>query len=159
MICRSVAHRAAAQCHRKDGAGLKWMVHDIVERFGRHALGTEGWRAEWVVIRELRAPDTETALALMRHCPPMCAFTLTSRRRANRGSVKSNGVNLIGIGPWQARFRRSDSLGKLEATSDRVQLAFRERAHFVDACVSRATSGGDAEHLFGRMLCRGVSEN
>jgi hypothetical protein len=36
-----------------------------VERFGRYVLGTEGWRAEWVVIRELMAPDTETALALM----------------------------------------------------------------------------------------------
>jgi hypothetical protein len=44
-------------------------VHGIVERFGRFVLGTEGWRAEWVVIRELMAPDTETALALMRKYP------------------------------------------------------------------------------------------
>jgi len=44
-------------------------VHGIVERFGRYVLGTEGWRAEWVVIRELVAPDTETALALMRKYP------------------------------------------------------------------------------------------
>jgi hypothetical protein len=44
-------------------------VHGIVERFGRYVLGTEGWRAEWVVIRELMAPDTETALALMRRYP------------------------------------------------------------------------------------------
>ena len=44
-------------------------VHGIVERFGRYVLGTEGWRAEWVVIRELMAPDTETALALMRKYP------------------------------------------------------------------------------------------
>jgi hypothetical protein len=43
----SRATRAAAQGRREDGAGLEWMVHDIVERFGRHALGTEGWRAEW----------------------------------------------------------------------------------------------------------------
>src|SRR5262245_6306358 len=44
-------------------------VHGIVERFGRFVLGTEGWRAEWVVIRELMAPDTKTALALMRKYP------------------------------------------------------------------------------------------
>jgi hypothetical protein len=44
-------------------------VHGIVERFGRYVLGTEGWRAEWVVIRELLAPDAHTALALMRSCP------------------------------------------------------------------------------------------
>ena len=35
----------------------------------RHVLGTEGWRAEWVVIRELLAPDAPTALALMRSYP------------------------------------------------------------------------------------------
>jgi hypothetical protein len=40
-------------------------VHGIVERFGRYVLGSEGWRSEWVVIRELMAPDTATALALM----------------------------------------------------------------------------------------------
>jgi hypothetical protein len=44
-------------------------VHGIVERFGRYVLGTEGWRAEWVVIRELMAPDTKTALALMQRYP------------------------------------------------------------------------------------------
>jgi hypothetical protein len=44
-------------------------VHGIVERFGRYVLGTEGWRAEWVVIRELLAPDENTALALMRTYP------------------------------------------------------------------------------------------
>jgi hypothetical protein len=44
-------------------------VHGIVERFGHYVLGTEGWRAEWVVIRELMAPDAETALALMQVYP------------------------------------------------------------------------------------------
>jgi hypothetical protein len=44
-------------------------VHGIVERFGRYVLGTEGWRAEWVIIRELMAPDTKTALALMQRYP------------------------------------------------------------------------------------------
>ena len=36
----------------------------VVERFGRYVLGTTGWRAEWVVIRKLRAPTTEIGLAL-----------------------------------------------------------------------------------------------
>jgi hypothetical protein len=44
-------------------------VHGIVERFGRYVLGTEGWRAEWVVVRELMAFDTKTALALMQRYP------------------------------------------------------------------------------------------
>ena len=44
-------------------------VHGVVERFGRYVLGTEGWRAEWVVIRELQAPDVKTALALMQRYP------------------------------------------------------------------------------------------
>ena len=50
-------------------------VHGIVERFGRFVLGTEGWRAEWVVIRELMAPDTKTALALMRKYPDVRVHT------------------------------------------------------------------------------------
>jgi hypothetical protein len=44
-------------------------VHGVVERFGRYVLGTQGWRAEWVVIRELLAPDANTALALLRRYP------------------------------------------------------------------------------------------
>lgn len=40
------------------------MLHGIVERFGKFVLGTEGWRAEWVVIRKLQAPTTEIGLAL-----------------------------------------------------------------------------------------------
>jgi hypothetical protein len=39
-------------------------LRGIVERFGRYVLGTIGWRAEWVVIRKLRAPTTEIGLAL-----------------------------------------------------------------------------------------------
>jgi hypothetical protein len=44
-------------------------VHGVVERFGRYVLGAAGWRAEWVAIRELQAPDVETALALLRRYP------------------------------------------------------------------------------------------
>lgn len=39
-------------------------VWGIVERFGRYVLGTEGWRAEWVVIRKLHAPHRALAAAL-----------------------------------------------------------------------------------------------
>ncbi len=45
------------------------VVTGIVERYGRYVLGTEGWRAEWVVIRGLVAPDTATALQLMAQYP------------------------------------------------------------------------------------------
>lgn len=44
-------------------------IHGIVERFGKFALGTDGWRAEWVIIRKLLAPDTETGLALEKAYP------------------------------------------------------------------------------------------
>lgn len=36
----------------------------VVERFGKYALGEMGWRAEWVVIKELLAPDEATARLL-----------------------------------------------------------------------------------------------
>ena len=39
-------------------------VSGIVERYGRFVLGTDGWRAEQVVIRELLAPSTEIGLKL-----------------------------------------------------------------------------------------------
>jgi hypothetical protein len=45
------------------------LVTGIVERFGRYVLGTEGWRAEQVVIRELMAPSTEIGLALEQRYP------------------------------------------------------------------------------------------
>ena len=40
------------------------VVTGIVERFGRYVLGTEGWRAEWVIIRSLRASSNKIGLAL-----------------------------------------------------------------------------------------------
>lgn len=39
-------------------------VTGIVERFGRYVLGTEGWRAEWVIIRKLHARSRAVAAAL-----------------------------------------------------------------------------------------------
>lgn len=39
-------------------------VTGIVERFGQYVLGTEGWRAEWVIIRKLLAPSTALGLKL-----------------------------------------------------------------------------------------------
>jgi hypothetical protein len=67
-------HARRLPCHwrRADPAATeigRCNVHGIVERFGRYVLGTEGWRSEWVVIRELMAPDTETALTLMQRYP------------------------------------------------------------------------------------------
>jgi len=44
-------------------------VHGIVERFGKYVLGTEGWRAEWVVIKELVAPSTEIGLEIEKIYP------------------------------------------------------------------------------------------
>lgn len=44
-------------------------VAGIVERYGRYVLGTRGWRAEWVVIRKLLAPNNEIGLALERAYP------------------------------------------------------------------------------------------
>lgn len=48
------------------GAGV---VTGVVERFGKYVLGTEGWRAEEVIIRELLAPTTEIGLALEQKYP------------------------------------------------------------------------------------------
>lgn len=39
-------------------------IAGLVERFGRFVLGTEGWRAEWVIIRALHAPSRHVALVL-----------------------------------------------------------------------------------------------
>lgn len=44
-------------------------VQGIVERFGKFVLGVEGWRAEWVVIRELCAPTEEIGLSLEQSFP------------------------------------------------------------------------------------------
>jgi hypothetical protein len=45
------------------------VVVGVVERFGKYVLGTEGWRAEIVVIRKLRAPNTEIGLELEQAYP------------------------------------------------------------------------------------------
>ena len=46
-------------------------VVGVVERFGKYVLGTEGWRAEIVVIRKLRAPSTEIGLKLEHAYPEL----------------------------------------------------------------------------------------
>jgi hypothetical protein len=51
------------------GSNDEHRVSGIVERFGRYVLGTEGWRAEQVVIRELMAPSTEIGLKLEQSYP------------------------------------------------------------------------------------------
>src|SRR5882672_8068200 len=47
----------------------KGTIVGVVERFGKYVLGTEGWRAEWVMIRSLKAPSTEIGLALEQAYP------------------------------------------------------------------------------------------
>lgn len=44
-------------------------IRGVVERFGKYVLGTEGWRAEWVIIRKLKAPSTEIGLQLEQAYP------------------------------------------------------------------------------------------
>src|SRR5260370_5901316 len=39
-------------------------ITGVVERFGKYVLGTEGWRAEWVIIRKLLAPTLELGLLI-----------------------------------------------------------------------------------------------
>lgn len=45
------------------------IIVGLVERFGKFVLGTEGWRAEWVIIRELMAPNEFFAEELRRAYP------------------------------------------------------------------------------------------
>ena len=49
----------------------KGTIVGVVERFGKYVLGTEGWRAEWVLIRALKAPSTEIGLALEQAYPEL----------------------------------------------------------------------------------------
>jgi hypothetical protein len=44
-------------------------VTGLVERFGKFILGEDGWRAEWVIIRELQVPDRKVATELARTYP------------------------------------------------------------------------------------------
>lgn len=56
-----------------DGSGAlaenPMLVTGVVERFGRYVLGTLGWRAEHVIIKELMAPSTEIGLAIEKAYP------------------------------------------------------------------------------------------
>lgn len=49
--------------------GLGAVIIGVVERWGHAVVGSRGWRAEWVRILELQAPDAETALAIMQRYP------------------------------------------------------------------------------------------
>jgi len=49
--------------------GYGGSITGIVERYGKYVMGTEGWRAEQVVIRELLAPSTEIGLELEQRYP------------------------------------------------------------------------------------------
>ncbi len=56
-------------CYPLNGGGGGSLVTGIVERYGKYVLGTEGWRAEQVVIKELLAPSTEIGLELEQRYP------------------------------------------------------------------------------------------
>jgi hypothetical protein len=45
------------------------VVTGIVERFGKFVLGTEGWRAEWCIVKKLCVIGEDTADALRRAYP------------------------------------------------------------------------------------------
>ncbi len=65
-------------------------VHGIVERFGKYVLGTEGWRAEWVIIRELMAPSTEIGLKLEQAYPDVIIHYPDEEEDLSCISVKSS---------------------------------------------------------------------
>lgn len=65
-------------------------VHGIVERFGKYVLGTEGWRAEWVVIKELMAPSTEVGLKIERAYPDVIVHYPEEEGEESWTSVKSS---------------------------------------------------------------------
>lgn len=56
------------------GANLVDGIDGIVERFGRAVVGDNGWRAERVVIRRVRAPSTEIGLAIELAYPTIDVF-------------------------------------------------------------------------------------
>jgi hypothetical protein len=60
-----------ADAFRTRGSAL---IVGVVERFGKYVLGTEGWRAEIVVIRKLRAPNTKIGLKLEKAYPKVEVF-------------------------------------------------------------------------------------
>ena len=45
------------------------IITGIIERFGKYVLGTEGWRAEWCVIKTLYAPTADLAEELRNAYP------------------------------------------------------------------------------------------
>lgn len=65
-------------------------VHGIVERFGKYVLGTEGWRAEWVIIKELVAPSTEVGLEIEKAYPDVIVHYPEEEGEAPCESVKSS---------------------------------------------------------------------
>jgi hypothetical protein len=67
----------------------KQTIVGVVERFGKYVLGTEGWRAEIAVIRNLRAPNMEIGLELEKAYPDVEVYYEDRRdrpRRRARGS-------------------------------------------------------------------------
>ena len=54
------------------------LIHGLIERYGKYVLGTDGWRAEWAVIRALHAPTAVVAMVL-KHVYPDVEVTYTGQ--------------------------------------------------------------------------------
>ncbi len=72
--------------------GYGGAVTGIVERFGKYVLGTEGWRAEQVIIRELLAPSTEIGLALEARYPDVIVHYQSEEGETSCKSEKSSAL-------------------------------------------------------------------
>jgi hypothetical protein len=62
---------------------LNGRIVGLVERFGKFVLGTEGWRAEMAVIKELVVPD-EATYRLIKHTYPEVIIHLAHERHWTR---------------------------------------------------------------------------
>lgn len=68
------------------------LVTGVVERFGRYVMGTEGWRAEQAVIRELMAPNTQIGLELEQRYPDVIVHYPDQVGEVPCESVKSSAL-------------------------------------------------------------------
>lgn len=67
-----------------------FLVTGVAERFGHYVLGTEGWRAQQVVIRELLAPSTKIGLFLEQLYPDVIVHYSDQEEETPCESVKSS---------------------------------------------------------------------
>ncbi len=110
------------------GIGEDVLVTGIVERFGRYVLGTMGWRAEWVVIKELVAPTTDIGLALEKLYPDVVVHYLDQLD----GGVKCESVKSSELGKGNrstSRPRPAPSLAQSQVANQSVLTSQSLLAH------------------------------